>query len=79
MDREGKKAYHNYARALEVMPGFAGYCCSDNLYFYKAIYLIKWITSDFIPHLRSYNNWDMCIGMKTRNVISLQAKERNFC
>lgn len=32
---------------------------------YEEIYLIQRITSDFIPHLRSNNNWDMCVGMET--------------
>jgi len=44
----------------------------------KAVYLIKWITSDFIPHLRSDNNWDMCVGMKVRYLISLKVKEWIF-
>ena len=46
---------------------------------FTATHLVKWITSDFVPHLGSNNNWDMCIGMKTRYAISLQAKIKIFC
>lgn len=38
-------------------------------------YLIEWITNNFIPHLSSNNNWDVCIGMKTRQLVNLHKKE----
>lgn len=58
-----------------LSPG--GNACIQNMMGlrFRKVYLIERVTSNLISHLGSNNNRDMCVGMKIRNAISLQARK----